>query len=57
MDFKTLRTNSGMSLTDFGKMFNIPYRTLQHWEQGTRKCPPYVLELIKYRLDNEKGRG
>jgi DNA-binding transcriptional regulator YiaG len=57
MDFKTLRTESGMNLTQFSKYFNIPYRTLQHWEHGTRKCPPYLIELMQYKLNKEKGQG
>ena len=57
MDFKTLRIDSGMNLTQFGKYFNIPYRTLQHWEHGTRKCPSYLLDLMQYKLNNDKDRA
>ena len=52
--FKEVREASGMNLTQFGAYFNIPYRTLQHWEHGTRKCPDYLLELIQYKLEKEK---
>ncbi len=51
--FKELVKRSGMSLVEFGIYFNIPYRTLQHWEYGTRKCPDYVIELIRYKLEKE----
>lgn len=57
MDFKTLRTESGMNLTQFSKYFNIPYRTLQHWEHGTRTCPSYLLELMQYKLKTDKDRA
>lgn len=53
MDFKELRQKSGMNLKQFSEYFNIPYRTIQHWEAGDRKCPDYVLELIEYKLQNE----
>lgn len=53
MKFKDLRKASGMNMTDFAKYFNIPYRTIQNWEAGTRQCPEYVVELIEYRLQNE----
>lgn len=52
--FKNLREASGMSMTEFAKYFNIPYRTIQNWEYGVRKCPEYVVELMEYKLNNEK---
>lgn len=61
MKFKEIREYSKMNITTFSKYFNIPYRTVQHWEAGTRKCPPYLLELMEYKLkkegiiDNEKN--
>ena len=54
MDFKELRKQSGMNQKQFCEHFGIPARTVQHWEAGTRKCPNYVLDLIKFRLDNEE---
>lgn len=57
MDFKEIRQQSGMNKTQFAEYFNIPYRTIQNWEAGVRQCPAYVLDLIKYKLNNEnKGR-
>ena len=55
MDIKELQEKSGMNLTEFGKFFNIPYRTLQHWIHGERKCPDYLLELMAYKLEKERG--
>lgn len=54
MTIKELRTASGMDRKDFAEHFNIPYRTLQNWELGTRECPEYLLDLIEYKLRNEK---
>lgn len=52
--FRMLRIRSGMNLKQFSKYFKIPYRTIQHWDAGDRKCPEYLLELIEYKLTKEK---
>jgi DNA-binding transcriptional regulator YiaG len=54
MNIKELRTASGMNIKQFAEYFSIPYRTLQNWELDIRDCPPYLLELIEYKLRNEK---
>lgn len=54
MTLKELREKSGMNQTAFAKYFNIPRRTVQNWELGLRECPEYLLELMKYKLENEK---
>ncbi len=53
MEFKKIREQSGMNITKFSEYFKIPYRTIQHWEHGTRQCPEYLLELIEYKLKKE----
>jgi DNA-binding transcriptional regulator YiaG len=50
---KDLRIESGMSQSQFSEFFNIPLDTLQNWEQGRRKCPEYLIDLIEYKLKNE----
>jgi DNA-binding transcriptional regulator YiaG len=50
---KTLRERSGMSQSQFAKYFNIPTDSIQNWEQGRRKCPQYLIDLIEYKLVNE----
>ena len=58
MNFKDLREHSGMTRTQFAKYFGIPYRTVQSWELGDRQCPEYLLNLMQYKLENEKkGQG
>ena len=49
-----LRTESGMTRTQFCEYFEIPYRTVQDWELGNRKMPDYLLRLITYKLKAEK---
>lgn len=53
MTFKELREQSGMSRSQFGEYFEIPYRTVQNWELGLRECPDYLLKLMQYKLDQE----
>ena len=55
-NFKEIREASGMSQVQFSREFNIPVRTIQSWEYGERKCPEYLLQLIQYKLENEKGK-
>lgn len=55
MTFKELRENSGMTRPEFAEYFEIPYRTVQNWEIGERKCPDYVLKLIEYKLNKENS--
>ena len=53
-DVKTLREKYNLSRKQFTEMFDIPYRTLQDWELGNRKCPEYLLKLIEYKLEREQ---
>jgi transcriptional regulator with XRE-family HTH domain len=51
--FKELREASGMNKTQFAKYFGIPFRTVQDWELGNRKCNDYLLDLMEYKLKHE----
>lgn len=51
--FKEVRLISGMNKTEFSKYFNIPYRTVNSWESGERKCPDYLLDLIIFKLEHK----
>lgn len=62
MTFKELREGSGMTRSQFAECFEIPYRTIQSWElygasKEGRKCPDYLLKLMKFRLDHQKPQG
>ena len=58
MNVKELREASGMKRKEFAEYFGISYRTVQKWElhglstEG-RKCPEYLLSLMKYKLEKE----
>lgn len=40
---KELRESTGLSQAKFAEKFHIPIGTLQHWKQGIRKSPKYVI--------------
>ena len=54
MDIKELRKLSGMTQKVFAEYFGIPKRTIENWEGNVNKCPEYLIELIKYKLKQEK---
>lgn len=51
---KEIRQSTGLSQSKFCDLLNIPIRTLKDWEQGLRKCPVYVAELIEYRVKHDR---
>ena len=53
MSIKELREKTGLSQSQFADYLHISIRTIQYWEQGKRKPPEYVTELIEYKLRNE----
>lgn len=52
MKYKTIkefRIAHNMTQKMFSEYFEIPIKTIQAWEQGTRKPPDYVFNLmVKY---------
>ena len=50
---KYLRLSIGMKREDFANYFHIPLGTVRDWEQGKRKMPEYVYELIEYKASRE----
>lgn len=56
------RKAAGLSRAEMSRIMEIPYRTIQDWESGKRKCPPYVERLVIKELnelresDRKQGR-
>lgn len=42
-----IRNMSGLSRAAFAKNYNIPIRTLENWDWGTREAPSYILDLLE----------
>lgn len=53
-EIKKLRKQTNLSQTEFGKRLGgIPLRTIQNWEAGVNRCPDYVVELIRFRVEHD----
>lgn len=50
---RAIRAGTGLSQVAFGAALHIPRRTIEEWEAGNRSCPPYVVELIAYRVQHD----
>lgn len=50
---KYLRLITGMKREEFANYLHIPLNTVRDWEQGKRKMPEYVYELIEYKVSRE----
>lgn len=57
MTIREMRKCTGMTQKQFSEYFGIPHRTIQNWEGQERECPKYLLDLIEYKLRNEKKIG
>jgi len=54
MTILELRQKTGLSQSKFAKRFHLNVRTVQTWEQGTRKTPDYVIWLITRVIELEE---
>lgn len=50
---RSIRATTAMSQAKFAAYLDIPKRTIENWEAGLRKCPDYVLSLIRYRIEHD----
>lgn len=46
------RIKRGLTQHQFAELLGIPFRTIQNWEGGQRKCPDYVVRLIVDKLNS-----
>lgn len=53
MDIRQLIAATGKSQAAFAAALHIPRRTVEDWITGKRQPPPYVLELIEYRINTD----
>jgi putative transcriptional regulator len=54
MTILELRQKTGLSQSKFANRFHLNVRTVQQWEQGTRKAPDYVIWLIARVIELEE---
>ena len=48
---KDKRIALGLTQHQLAELTDIPFRTIQNWETGQRKCPEYVERLLLEKLD------
>ena len=53
MSIKEIRVLTGLSQAKFANKFGIPVRTVQKWEIGQCKPPPYIPTMILKILEYE----
>ncbi len=51
---KEARIAAGLSQAKMAELFEIPKRTLESWDMGTRTPPAYVAKLIIEKLESMK---
>lgn len=51
------RTKLGLTQHQLAELTGIPFRTIQNWEGGQRKCPDYVEKLLLFYLENAIKKG
>ena len=49
---RAIRQRTGLSQAAFAERFEIPKRTLENWESGTREPPIYVLHMLEILVDH-----
>lgn len=51
MTIREARLNAGLTQQRMSEVFEIPKRTIENWEAGTRKPPAYVEKLVIRELE------
>lgn len=54
---KEARIRSGLTQQQMADQFEIPKRTIENWEAGSRKPPVYVKKLIIEKLESLRKAG
>lgn len=57
LSFSRILDISGLSLIEFSKSYNIPYRTVIDWNNGKRVPKEYVLLLLERAVKEDKLSG
>ena len=47
---KDLRQRLNLQIKDVADLLGAPYRTVQNWDNGTRKPPPWLEKIIIEKL-------
>lgn len=55
MTIKEARIEAGLSRAEMSRQLEIPIRTIENWESGTRTPSPWVEKLVINALKNLKN--
>lgn len=50
------RVKHGLTQQQLADLTGIPFRTIQNWEGGQRKCPEYLAKMVVDLLDQKFGQ-
>lgn len=53
MNIREMRTQLGVTQSEFASRYNIPFRTIQNWETGLRTPPKYITDLLEKRVKDD----
>ena len=53
MNIREMRKELGETQCGFATRYNIPFRTIQNWESGTRKPPEYIIDLLEHQVKED----
>ena len=59
MTLREARLTAGLTQKEMSEVMEIPIRNIGSWEDGSRKCPPYVERLVLrelQRIADEKNK-
>lgn len=56
LDFREIRTLSGLTQQAFSEKYEIPKRTVEDWESGRRNPPGYVIALLERAVKEDFSR-
>lgn len=55
MNIKETRIKYGLTQTQVSNITGVPFRSIQNWETGQRKCPEYVEKMVVDILNQKFG--
>lgn len=53
MNIREMRKQLGDTQSEFALRYNIPFRTIQNWEAGTRNPPEYIINLLEHNVEED----
>ena len=53
MEIREMRMELGDTQNEFAERYQIPFRTIQNWENGVRRPPEYVLKLLEKQVKKD----